>query len=123
MFIDAGIRRSDVWLTNVSKYEVPPNTGRKKIPFPVRARNHGVNMQQQLEELQYEISELKPNCILALGNTPLWALSGKTKIGSYRGSIMHGMGVKFVPTYNPAHLSWQAADIEFKGYWNRQIMF
>jgi uracil-DNA glycosylase family 4 len=122
MLMDAGIRRSDCWLTTVSKYEVPPNTGRKKIPFAVRAKNAGVDVEQQLQELQEEINGLRPNCILALGNTPLWALSGKTKIGSYRGSIMLGMGRKFVPTYNPAHLSWQAADIEFKGYWNRQIM-
>jgi uracil-DNA glycosylase family 4 len=122
MLIDAGIRRNEVWLTNVSKYEVPPNTGKKKIPFPIRAKQAGVDIVQQISELQSEVNELKPNCILALGNTPLWALSGKTKINSYRGSIMHGMGVKFVPTYNPAHLSWQAADIEFKGYWNRQII-
>ena len=122
MLIDAGMRRNNCWLTNVSKYEVPPNTGKKRIPFHVRARNAGVDVDAQLHDLQEEINSIKPNCILALGNTPLWALSGKTKIGSYRGSIMHGMGVKFVPTYNPAHLSWQAADIEFKGYWNRQIM-
>lgn len=122
MLLDAGIRRSDCWLTNVSKYEVPPNTGKKKIPFALRAKMAEVDVSQQLAELQEEINGVKPNCILALGNTPLWALSGKTKIGSYRGSILYGMGCKFVPTYNPAHLSWQAADIEFKGYWNRQIM-
>lgn len=119
---DAQMNRSNCWLSTVSKYEVPPNTGKKKIPFPVRAKLAGIDMQQQLAELQEEINGLKPNCILALGNSALWALSGKTKIGSYRGSIMHGMGTKFVPTYNPAHLSWQAADVEFKGYWNRQIM-
>lgn len=119
---DTGIKKENCWLTTVSKYEVPPNIGKKRIPFHVRAKNVGVDIQQQLSELQEEINGIKPNCILAVGRTALWALSGKTDIGHYRGSIMHGMGCKFVPSYNPAHLSWQATDVEFKGYWNRQIM-
>lgn len=120
---DAHITPSNCWMTTVSKYWVPPNLSKtKKIPFAIRAKNHGVDLAQQLEELQNEINGIKPNCILALGNTALWALSGKTKINNFRGSIMYGMGVKFVPTFNPAHLSWQAADVEFRGYWNRQIM-
>lgn len=119
---DTGIKKENCWLTTVSKYEVPPNTGKKRIPFAIRAKNAGIDIDQQLAELQEEINGIKPNCVLAVGGTALWALSGKTKIGNYRGSIMHGMGVKFVPSYNPAHLSWHASDVEFKGYWNRQIM-
>lgn len=118
---DAGIKKDNCWLTNVSKYEIPPSHG-KKIPFTIRAKNHGIDLHQQLIELQTEINEIKPNCILALGKTALWALSGKLKIEDYRGSIMFGMGNKFVPSYNPAHLSWQATDVEFKGYYNRQLM-
>lgn len=119
---DAGISRSNCWISNVCKYEVPPNVKGKKIPFPIRARNAGINMEEQLHELQEEVNQIKPHCILALGGTALWALSGKTKIGHHRGSIMHGMGVKFVPTYHPAHLLHSVAGGEFKGYWNRQVM-
>jgi DNA polymerase I-like protein with 3'-5' exonuclease and polymerase domains/uracil-DNA glycosylase len=119
---EAGINKSECWLTTVSKFHVPPNVGKKKIPFAIRAKNVGIDVQQQIMELQEEINGIKPNCILALGSTPLWALSGKTKINNYRGSILHGMGRKFVSSYNPAHLSWQASDVEFKGYWNRQII-
>ncbi len=119
---DVGIRKENCWLSTVSKYEVPPNYGKQRIPFQVRAKTAGIDLDQQLRELQQEIKDVKPNCILALGKTPLWALSGKDKITSYRGSIMHGMGTKFVPTYNPQHLSWQAKDVEFIGYWNRQII-
>lgn len=119
---DAGINRSNCWISNVCKYEVPPNVKGKKIPFPIRARNVGINMEEQLHELQEEVNSIKPNCILALGGTALWALSGKTKITDFRGSIMHGMGVKFVPTYHPAHLLHASAGAEFKGYWNRQVM-
>lgn len=119
---DAGISRSNCWISNVCKYEVPPNVKGKKIPFPIRARNVGINMEEQLHDLQEEVNQIKPNCILALGGTALWALSGKTKIGHHRGSIMHGMGVKFVPTYHPAHLLHSVSGGEFKGYWNRQVM-
>jgi DNA polymerase len=119
---DAGISRTNCWVSNVCKYEVPPNVKGKKIPFPIRARNAGINMEEQLHDLQEEINQIKPNCILALGGTALWALSGKIKISNFRGSIMHGMGVKFVPTYHPAHLLHAVSGGEFKGYWNRQVM-
>jgi DNA polymerase len=119
---DAEIRRDSCWVTNVCKYEVPPPPKGSKIPFAIRAKNAGIDIDAQLRELQTEINEIKPNCILALGGTALWALSGKTKITQYRGSIMHGMGRKFVPTYHPAHLLHQVSGGEFKGYWNRQVM-
>lgn len=119
---DAGIRKENCWLTTVSKYHVEPNYPGKKIPFAVRAKQQGINIEQELFDLQQEINGVKPNCILAVGKSSLWALSGKTDIESYRGSILHGMGTKYVPSFNPAHLSWQATDVEFKGYWNRQLM-
>ena len=119
---DAGISRSECFITNVCKYEVPPNLDKKKLPFHVRAKNHGIDMDKQLSELRTEINDIKPNCILALGGTALWALSGQTKISKHRGSIKWGMGTKFVPTYHPAHLLHSAAGGEIKGYWNRQIM-
>jgi uracil-DNA glycosylase family 4 len=119
---DSGINRADCWITNVCKYEVPPNLRGQKIPFSVRAKNAGIDLHQQLMELQEEINGIKPNCILALGGTALWALSGKTHIGHFRGSILHGMGVKFIPSYHPAHLLHQTTGGEFKGYWNRQVM-
>jgi DNA polymerase I-like protein with 3'-5' exonuclease and polymerase domains/uracil-DNA glycosylase len=124
MLHESGINPNECWITSVSKYYVPPNEARskKKIPFAVRAKNAGIEIAKQLEELQSEINSIKPNTILGLGKSALWALTGQTNIESYRGSILSGMGCKFIPTYNPAHLSWQAADIEFKGYWNRQIM-
>ena len=119
---DAGINRSELWVSNVCKYEVPANVGKKRLPFHTRARNHGIDIDQQLAELQVEINDVRPNCILALGRTALWALSGKDKISKFRGSIMRGMGHKFVPTYHPAHLLHSGAGGEIKGYWNRQVM-
>ena len=119
---DAGINRGDCWVSNVFKYEIPPNTGAKKIPAWVRAKEVEIDVNESLLELQNEINSIKPHCILALGGTALWALSGKTKISNFRGSIMHGMGRKFVATYHPAHLLHQSKNSEVKGYWNRQVM-
>jgi len=119
---DAGLRRDNCWISNVCKYEVIPNKrGARPIPFAIRAKMSGIDLYQELINLQEEINEIQPNCILALGGTALWALTGKTKIGNYRGSIMQGMGHKVVPTYHPAHLLHQAGG-EIKGYWNRQVM-
>jgi len=119
---DAGMKREECWLTNVCKYEVPANPrGKKPIPFRVRAKHAGIDLDEQNEWLKREIAEVNPNCILALGGTALWSLSGKSKIKSHRGSIMWGMSCKFVPTYHPAHLLHQAGG-EIKGYWNRYIM-
>lgn len=119
---EAGINWQECWITSVSKYFVPPNSGKKKIPFHVRAKQYGIDMDEQMVALRNEINSMEPNLILGLGKTALWACTGKFDIGSYRGSIMHGMGRKFVGTFNPEHLSWQAADVEFRGYLWRQIM-
>ena len=119
---DAGINRGDCWISAVSKYEVPPSPPKKKIPFAIRANSVGINVPEQLYDLQNEINSIKPNCILGLGSTALWALTGKTNIGNFRGSILHGMGTKLVATYNPSGLLHHTESPEFKGYWNRQVM-
>lgn len=137
---DSGINRGDLWISNVFKYEILPNIKGKKIPAWIRAHSIGINIEESLNELQTEINSIKPNCILALGGTALWALTGikpKSKqkksdleslvriptggISDYRGSIMMGMGRKIVPTYHPAHLLYSDAS-EVKGYWNRMVM-
>lgn len=119
---DAGVSKNNCWLTTVSKYHVPPSPSKKKIPFAIRAKNHGIDVPQQLADLQNEINSIKPNCILAFGGPALWALTGKFKIEKSRGSIMLGMGRKMVSSFNPAQLSWQASDVEFVGYLHRQII-
>jgi uracil-DNA glycosylase family 4 len=120
---DVGINRSECWVSNVCKYHVTGSvSGEKKIPFGIRAQREGVDFHQELQDLQQEINSIKPNCILALGGTALYALSGKNKISKFRGSILHGMGVKFVPTYHPRDLMHSPQASEIKGYWNRVIM-
>lgn len=119
-----GLNRSSFWVTSVSKYHIPPNMKGKKIPFHVRARNAEVDIDEQISELRTEINTIKPNCILALGGPALWALTGRTQINDFRGSILwsKAIGRKLVPSFNPTQLNFTAEEVEFMGYWNRQIM-
>lgn len=59
-----------------------------------------------LEALGDAIAEADPNLIVALGNTPLWALAGTTGISKLRGttrlSTHTATGYKILPTYHPA---------------------
>lgn len=62
------------------------------------------NFVSELSRLESEIDMLKPNVIVALGNTALWALCRKQGIGSYRGVAMMCWRNKHkvVATYHPA---------------------
>lgn len=64
----------------------------------------------ELIRLRDEINEVKPNLVLALGGTALWAMTGVAKITAMRGSIttsnesvLRGLNrVKVLPTFHPA---------------------
>lgn len=118
----ANISYSDTWRTCVSKNYVPPNPKNgRKIPFNVRAKNYNVDIDTHLTNLREEIRQINPNVILALGNTALWATTGLTGIGDYRGSILSGMGKKVIPTYDPRGLSFSEQG-EFIGYYNKHVI-
>ena len=53
-------------------------------------------------ELRERLKELKPNVIVALGNTALWALHLTPAIGKLRGSVIESKYGKVIPTYHPA---------------------
>lgn len=62
----------------------------------------------ELDRLADEILVRDPNLIVALGNTALWALTGRTGVGKLRGTTMLSThcvsGYKLLPTYHPAAL-------------------
>jgi len=59
-----------------------------------------------LDRLANEILHHNPNIIICLGNTPLWALTGKVNISKIRGTTLlstHTVAdYKLLPTYHPA---------------------
>lgn len=65
----------------------------------------------EFNRLADEISTANPNCIICLGNTALWALTGSTGIGAARGytrmSTLSAIGWKLLPTYHPTTIFHQ----------------
>lgn len=99
LLLEAGIKRSEVYTTNVIKYQPPGNDIK-------RLSEIGITLRSQEENLQNELLTLSPNLILALGNTALTALTGRRGISKYRGSLLQANygGFKVLPTYHPAAL-------------------
>lgn len=96
----AKIKRSDCYITNVVKYRPPMNDLSKLHLIDV-------DLNRCIAELwENEINVLRPNCILAVGDTALNALTGNTGILNYRGSILlaNDGKTKVVPTVHPAAL-------------------
>src|SRR5947208_12712558 len=78
-----GLSREEIWLTNVYKYR-PPEDDIKRI--------HEVcDPELEIKRLWQEINQIDPNVIIALGNTALQELSGKSGISLYRGSILESI--------------------------------
>jgi uracil-DNA glycosylase family 4 len=96
----AGISRSEVYITNVVKYQ-PPFNDLKKLHLI------DVDLNEQIDSLwKNEIKVYRPNCILAVGNLALEATTGLSGILKWRGSILlsRDRSVKVVPTIHPAAL-------------------
>ena len=111
MLVQSDITRQSCLLTNVVQRR-PPG-GNIGYYFTSNARNQGtLLMTEQLNILKADIIKYKPNIIIALGKTALWALTGQTKIGECRGFIFNCLlvpGIKVLPTYHPGNIndSWE----------------
>lgn len=62
-----------------------------------------------LERLWATLDTLRPNLIIALGNTPCWAILGESKISTIRGTIKMSprLGIKTLATYHPAAILYE----------------
>ncbi len=89
-----GLRREDVYITNVVKCRPPQN--RKPLPDEVAAC---------IPYLYRQIELIKPKVIVALGGTAGEALLGvKKSLGELRGKVHRFGGIPLVVTYHPAAL-------------------
>jgi uracil-DNA glycosylase len=65
----------------------------------------------ELDRLASEVMAADPNLIICLGNTALWAFTGKTTITKFRGTTMlstyTAVGFKVLPTFHPAAIMRQ----------------
>ncbi len=129
MLREAGIDRSECFITNVCRQRPAGNDinnfiakAKKDVtPQHIQLRGRSVlkPVYDGVELLRKEIAMVKPNLIIALGNTPLWALTGISGIQKWRGSMLYssdmGLPTKVLPTYHPAAVlrewSWRAVAI------------
>lgn len=90
--------RSETYVTNVSKFQ-PPNNDFSRL-------SEVANYQEQVDGLWTEIRHFKPNVIVPLGDVALTAITGKSGITKYRGSILQSLdGIpKAIPTFHPSNL-------------------
>lgn len=116
MLADAEINRADCFLTNV--FNLRPKGNRilelcgdrhEGIPgYPALAKSKYVRrgFSVELDRLGDELLEVDPNIVICLGNTAMWALSGKTAVSKLRGSVATSShtvsGFKMLSTYHPA---------------------
>ena len=99
-----GLSRSVCYITNISKFSVPKNDFKAAFWTGTKPNSH---LLKAKADLLAELSELDTNLIVPLGANPLWALTGHSSIGNWRGSILstklpNGRVVKVLGTYHPA---------------------
>ena len=114
MLGEAGIERKDCFITNVLAFQPPANNlelisiAKSALPkgymLPPLAKGKFLDPQYlgELSRLNEELLTVKPNVIIALGNTAIWYLFGSTNIGSIRGVVAASPYGKVLPTYHPA---------------------
>ena len=120
MMTEAGLVRSQYLLTNVLARRPDPSSNNldfvcgdrlevgKQYPYPPLKTQGKRYLREEffpeLDRLKAELEVVRPNLIVALGNTACWALLGCTGIGSIRGTISPCKlveGLKVLPTYHP----------------------
>lgn len=102
----AGLKRENLYITNVLKERIPHFKDEKaKQAFFFPGGNPSQRYMEGIVELIQEIKEVRPNVVVPMGNYALWALTQELHISKWRGSILESSlipGQKVVPTYHPA---------------------
>jgi len=90
---NAGLKRDDVYITNVVKCRPPKNRKPKRDEIEVCTSNY----------LDRQIEALKPQLICTLGATALEFFTGKKEMGPNHGSLLKSSaGIPILATFHPA---------------------
>ena len=120
----AGIDRGACLVANVFRFQPPDNKVGHFFASRAKARRLGVSLAEtwgrfggsdyclsafadEIEALRRTLTEWRPAAIVALGRTPLWALTGLGGILDCRGRVQVCRllpEVPVVPTYHPSYL-------------------
>lgn len=126
MLQDAGILRSECYVSNVVNSRPPGNNIELWMPEKKKDITHDMRelrgryvapiLLAGYEALTREIDLVKPRLIITLGNTPLFALCGRSGITKWRGSLLEYKGIRLIPTYHPAAVlrmwEWRAIAVQ-----------
>ena len=120
MLHDAGIMRSECYLTNLVNARAPGGdlgawvAWKKKDIQPDYVQVRGVwvkpVIREGLQRLLREIALVQPNIIVGLGGHVLWALTGATGVMKWRGSQLR---TAVLPEHWPADVTRPAAPLKF----------
>ena len=120
----AGIERRDCLVANVFRLQPPDNKVGHFFSSRAKARRLGVAVVEglgpfgtsdyclaefagEIEALRAMLAEVRPAAMVALGRTPLWALTGLGGILEKRGAVLPCRlleGASVVPTYHPSYI-------------------
>lgn len=117
MLHEAGIQRSECFLTNVARVRPLGNdvnqfiakAKKDRTPEHLPLRDKWVKrpLVDGYNLLIKELELVQPNIVIALGNVALWSLTGLWGITKWRGSMIHadiGGGPKVIPTLHPSSI-------------------
>lgn len=114
MLKEAGINRSECFLTNVFNLKPRPfndisnlcGTKPEGIPGLRKLGSAGYvrrEFSHEIDRLYNELRELRPNLIVCLGGTATWAMQGESSVTKIRGTIFgSSLGFKCIATFHPA---------------------
>lgn len=103
MLAAAGISRQQCYLTNVSKQR-PPNNDFGVFYADKKRQQPSTYLLQCYQDLREELLRVNPNIVVPLGSEPLKAITGRTSIESWRGSLLSSPVGKVCGTYHPAYV-------------------
>jgi uracil-DNA glycosylase family 4 len=124
-----GLTRSEVYITNLFKFKVHKIKGSGKIYDENKTtllydpkKGFTDEAQPYIEELLDELDDLKVNILVPMGAPATLAITGKTSIAKWRGSILETSYCskvehkvrKAIPTIHPAHALYGAPLDKYK---------
>lgn len=124
MLRTANLDRSEFLISNVFDEKIPDNEIKNWVAPAQEAKDGGFDdlapisggylrpeYRHHLDRLGAELADVRPNVIVPLGGTALWAFTGNAGISSQRGSVTPATkivpGAKLLPTFHPSFVMRQ----------------
>ena len=122
MLRSANLERSEYLITNVFDEQIPGDVETEVAKCRSAWMKDEARVADNFARLNAEIVATKPDVIVPMGATAMWAFTGINSIQNYRGSVTKATlivpGAKLVPTYHPAAVmrNWQLLTIGVKDF-------